>query len=189
MVKSNSRERACFREIVGPWRGRRSCSVRDRRSRAGAGQAQGRLHLCRPGRRPRLELPARPGPPGYREGASATRSRPPLSRTCRKADSERAIEQLARTGHKLIFTTSFGFMEPTLKVAKKYPNVKFEHATGFKRAPNLATYAAQVPRGPLRHRPDRRQDDASRTPSAMSAPSRSRKYRRASTPSSSARNR
>ena len=38
-----------------------------------------------------------------------------------EADSERAIEQLARTGHQLIFTTSFGFMEPTVKVAKKYP--------------------------------------------------------------------
>ena len=64
-----------------------------------------------------------------------------------EADSERAIEQLARTGHDLIFTTSFGFMEPTLKVAKKYPNVKFEHATGFKRAPNLATYAAKFHEG------------------------------------------
>lgn len=64
-----------------------------------------------------------------------------------EADSERAIEQLARTGHKLIFTTSFGFMEPTLKVAKKYPNVKFEHATGFKRAPNLSTYAAKFHEG------------------------------------------
>jgi basic membrane protein A len=64
-----------------------------------------------------------------------------------EADSERSIEQLARTGHGLIFTTSFGFMEPTLKVAKKYPNVKFEHATGFKRAPNLATYAAKFHEG------------------------------------------
>jgi basic membrane protein A and related proteins len=64
-----------------------------------------------------------------------------------EADSERAIEQLARTGHGLIFTTSFGFMEPTLKVAKKYPNIKFEHATGFKRAPNLATYAAKFHEG------------------------------------------
>src|SRR5919107_343031 len=64
-----------------------------------------------------------------------------------EADSERAIEQLARTGHKLIFTTSFGFMEPTLKVARKYPNIKFEHATGFKRAPNLATYAAKFHEG------------------------------------------
>ncbi len=64
-----------------------------------------------------------------------------------EADSERAIEQLARTGHGLIFTTSFGFMEPTLKVARKYPNVKFEHATGYKRAPNLATYAAKFHEG------------------------------------------
>jgi basic membrane protein A and related proteins len=64
-----------------------------------------------------------------------------------EADSERAIEQLARTGHKIIFTTSFGFMEPTLKVAKKYPNVMFEHATGFKREKNLATYAARFYEG------------------------------------------
>ena len=64
-----------------------------------------------------------------------------------EADSERAIEQLARTGHELIFTTSFGFMEPTLKVAKKYPKVKFEHATGYKRAPNVATYAAKFHEG------------------------------------------
>ena len=64
-----------------------------------------------------------------------------------EADSERAIEQLARTGHGLIFTTSFGFMEPTLKVAKKYPNIKFEHATGFKRNPNLSTYAAKFHEG------------------------------------------
>lgn len=64
-----------------------------------------------------------------------------------EADSERAIEQLARTGHKLIFTTSFGYMEPTLKVAKKYPDVKFEHATGIKRADNVSTYAAKFHEG------------------------------------------
>jgi len=64
-----------------------------------------------------------------------------------EADSERAIEQLARTGHKLIFTTSFGYMEPTLKVAKKYPGVKFEHATGIKRADNVSTYAAKFHEG------------------------------------------
>ena len=51
--------------------------------------------------------------------------------------SERSIEQLARTGNKLIFTTSFGYMEPTLKVAKKYPEIHFEHATGYKRADNV----------------------------------------------------
>ena len=62
-------------------------------------------------------------------------------------DSDRAIEQLVRTGHKLIFTTSFGYMEPTLKVAAKYPKVNFEHATGFKRANNVATYSARFHEG------------------------------------------
>src|SRR3954453_23219302 len=55
-------------------------------------------------------------------------------------DAERSIEQLVRAGNKLIFTTSFGYMGPTLKVAKKYPNVHFEHATGFKKDKNLAIY-------------------------------------------------
>jgi basic membrane protein A and related proteins len=58
-------------------------------------------------------------------------------------DAERSIEQLVRAGNKLIFTTSFGYMEPTLKVAKKYPQAFFEHATGFKRAPNMSTYAGR----------------------------------------------
>jgi basic membrane protein A and related proteins len=62
-------------------------------------------------------------------------------------DAERSIEQLARAGNKLIFTTSFGFMDATLKVANKYPNVFFEHATGYKRAKNLATYAARFYEG------------------------------------------
>ena len=56
------------------------------------------------------------------------------------ADAERSIEQLVRTGHKLIFATSFGFMEPTLKIANKYPNVFFEHCAGFKRAKNMSSY-------------------------------------------------
>ena len=62
-------------------------------------------------------------------------------------DAERATEQLARAGNKLVFTTSFGFMDSTVKVAKKYPNVMFEHATGYKRAPNLATYSGRFYEG------------------------------------------
>src|SRR5215469_14627763 len=58
-------------------------------------------------------------------------------------DAERSIEQLVRSGYKLIFTTSFGYMDPTLKVAKKYPRVHFEHATGFKRDTNMSTYAGR----------------------------------------------
>jgi simple sugar transport system substrate-binding protein len=64
-----------------------------------------------------------------------------------EADSERAIEKLARSGAGLIFTTSFGFMEPTLKVARKFPKVKFEHATGYKRAENVSTYSARFYEG------------------------------------------
>ena len=55
-------------------------------------------------------------------------------------DAERSIEQLVRAGNKLIFTTSFGYMDPTVKVAKKYPNVHFEHATGFKKDKNMSIY-------------------------------------------------
>ena len=55
-------------------------------------------------------------------------------------DSERVIRELATSGHGLIFTTSFGFMNPTIKVAKDFPKVHFEHATGYKRAANVATY-------------------------------------------------
>lgn len=62
-------------------------------------------------------------------------------------DAERVIRQLAQGGNDLIFTTSFGFMNPTVKVAKRFPKVKFEHATGFKQAKNLATYSARFYEG------------------------------------------
>jgi simple sugar transport system substrate-binding protein len=62
-------------------------------------------------------------------------------------DAERAIEQLVRAGNKLVFTTSFGFMDATVKVAKRHPNVLFEHATGFKRAANLSTYSGRFYEG------------------------------------------
>ncbi len=57
-----------------------------------------------------------------------------------ESDAERPIRELAQKGCGLIFTTSFGFMEPTIKVAKDFPDVKFEHATGFMTAPNVSTY-------------------------------------------------
>jgi basic membrane protein A len=56
------------------------------------------------------------------------------------ADAERVLRDLAAAGNKIIFATSFGFWQPALKVAKQFPDVKFEHATGYKRAENLATY-------------------------------------------------
>ena len=65
----------------------------------------------------------------------------------KEEDSERPIRELAQKGCKLIFTTSFGYMEPTLKVAKKYPNVHFEHATGYKRDKNMSTYSGRFYEG------------------------------------------
>ncbi|KPP86714.1 MAG: simple sugar transport system substrate-binding protein [Rhodobacteraceae bacterium HLUCCO07] len=63
------------------------------------------------------------------------------------ADAERAISQMALQGADLIFTTSFGFMDATVDVAKKFPDVKFEHATGYKTAENLSVYSARFYEG------------------------------------------
>ena len=63
------------------------------------------------------------------------------------ADAVRAIRKLAASGHDLIFTTSFNYMDQTLEVAKEFPDVKFEHATGYMRAPNVSTYSARFYEG------------------------------------------
>ncbi len=62
------------------------------------------------------------------------------------ADAERVIRQLA-TGHSIVFTTSFGYGDPTVKVAPAFPKVTFEHATGYKRAANVGTYIARFEEG------------------------------------------
>lgn len=62
-------------------------------------------------------------------------------------DAERVIEDLARQGHELIFTTSFGFMEPTINVAENYPDVVFEHATGYMTADNVGNYFGAAEEG------------------------------------------
>jgi len=62
-------------------------------------------------------------------------------------DSERVMTQMALDGADLIFTTSFGYMDPTINVAAKFPNVKFEHATGYKRADNVSIYSARFYEG------------------------------------------
>jgi basic membrane protein A and related proteins len=63
------------------------------------------------------------------------------------ADSERVMRDLASHGHRLIFATSFGYLEPALRVAAEFPDVKFEHAGGYKSAPNLNTYNARYYEG------------------------------------------
>jgi basic membrane protein A len=59
-------------------------------------------------------------------------------------DSERAIRAMAKSGADIIFATSFGYMEPMLKVAKEFPNVKFEHATGYKQSKNMSSYGLRL---------------------------------------------
>jgi basic membrane protein A and related proteins len=63
------------------------------------------------------------------------------------ADAERAITQMVLSGADIVFTTSFGYMDATLAVAEKFPDVKFEHATGYKMADNLSVYSARFYEG------------------------------------------
>ncbi len=63
------------------------------------------------------------------------------------ADAERVMRDLAAQGHQMIVATSFGYLEPALRVAADHPNVKFEHAGGHKTAPNLSTYNARFYEG------------------------------------------
>lgn len=60
------------------------------------------------------------------------------------ADSERVIRNMARKGFDIIFTTSFGYMDPTVKVAKEFPDVKFMHCSGFKKAANMDNYFGRI---------------------------------------------
>jgi basic membrane protein A and related proteins len=70
------------------------------------------------------------------------------------ADAERVLTQMALSGCNIIFTTSFGYMDPTNAVAAKFPDVKFEHATGYKREhPERLDLQRALLRRPRGHRP------------------------------------
>ena len=62
-------------------------------------------------------------------------------------DAERVMTQMAMNGVDIIFATSFGYMEQMLNVAKKFPNIKFEHATGYKTADNMSVYSSKFYEG------------------------------------------
>ena len=62
-------------------------------------------------------------------------------------DAERVMRQMAIQGVDIIFATSFGYMESMLNVAKEFPNVKFEHATGYKTAENMSVYSSKFYEG------------------------------------------
>jgi basic membrane protein A and related proteins len=70
-----------------------------------------------------------------------------IEKVAESADAERVFRDLAGQGNTLIFGTTFGYMEPMLKIAAELPNVKFEHATGFKTAPNMRTYDSRTYEG------------------------------------------
>jgi len=59
-------------------------------------------------------------------------------------DAERVMRNMAKDGADIIFATSFGYMQSMAKVAKEFPNVKFEHATGYKQSENMATYGLRL---------------------------------------------
>ena len=59
-------------------------------------------------------------------------------------DAERVMRSMANDGMDIIFATSFGYMNGMVKVSKEFPDVKFEHATGYKQGPNLATYGLRL---------------------------------------------
>jgi basic membrane lipoprotein Med (substrate-binding protein (PBP1-ABC) superfamily) len=61
------------------------------------------------------------------------------------ADAERVMENMIKRGARLIIPASFGYLEPALRVAQRYPEVKFVHPGGYKRAPNLTTYWSSTP--------------------------------------------
>ena len=63
------------------------------------------------------------------------------------ADAERVIRDMATSGNKLIFGTTFGYMEPMLKLAPEFKDIKFEHATGYKTADNMRTYDSRTYEG------------------------------------------
>lgn len=75
------------------------------------------------------------------------------------ADAERVIREFAASGHKIVFATSFGYMNYVERVARQFPNVTFLHATGYKSAKNFAPLQCALLRRPLPHRRDRRAHD------------------------------
>ena len=63
------------------------------------------------------------------------------------ADAERVFRDMAANGNKVVFATSFGYMEPIQRIAPDFPDVKFEHATGYKQGTNVATYDSRTYEG------------------------------------------
>ena len=131
-------------------RGVIACAIAVRCSaaaQAGRRAAQGRLRLREPDRRRRLDVPARQGRKEMEKALGGKVTTKYVENVPEGADAERVIRELAQTAHAIIFTTSFGYMNPTSKVAKQFPKVDFEHATGYKSGPNVGIYNARFYEG------------------------------------------
>ena len=70
-----------------------------------------------------------------------------IEKVAESADADRVIRQLVTDGCGMVFTTSFGFMDPTIRVAKEFPKVVFEHCSGYKTAPNVGIYQTRFYEG------------------------------------------
>ena len=127
--------------------GSRPCTVPGRLRRTRRRRPEGRFRLCRSHRRPRLTYQHDQGRLAVEKALGNKVKTLYIEKVAEGPDTERAITRLARQGAGLIFTTSFGFMDPTIKVAKRFPKVMFEHATGYKRAKNVATYSSRFYEG------------------------------------------
>jgi len=108
---------------------------------------QGRLAIEQAAAKARLARASSGGDQSAAEKALAEVTTSYVEKVPEGADAQRVIANLASSGHDLIFTTSFGYMNPTLRAARRFPDVKFEHATGFKREENVSTYSARFYEG------------------------------------------
>ncbi len=110
--------------------------------------AQDRICLRWPGRRRRLDVRARQSKEGGRGRLLPGKVKTSfVENVPEAADAERVIRDMVDQGNTLIFGTTFGYMEPMLKVASDNPNVHFEHATGYKTSANLRTYDSRTYEG------------------------------------------
>ena len=110
--------------------------------------AQGRLHADRHAQRQWLELrPRQVGAEFMKEQLGDKVESTVVENVPEGPDCERVLRELAQSGHKLIFATSFGYGDYVIKVAQQFPDVNFEHATGYQRADNVGTYNARFHEG------------------------------------------
>lgn len=118
-------KRTAFKLCLAGATARRAQRRPGRRLRQGRA-AEGRLRLRQPGQRGRLGPPSMTSPASSSKRSSATKIKVTwIENIPENADAQRVIRDLAQQGNKIIFATSFGYMNSVMKVAKQFPNVYF----------------------------------------------------------------